>query len=289
MYWTNAELKGRARARLSNRWGNYLVVGLLYLLISTVFQTVCTLADIPGLSELMLWNYKRSVEALGIDLAALARMAEDPYTLLALQTLAELQLTPAQIIGALVQIVLSVLLTIFVYQVLEVGLCRWMMEARGCTPSNATLFSGFANGEQWRNVAWVRFYTLVVSFLWSLLFVIPGLIYLYKVILVPYLLAENPYMSRRRAVQLSTTLTNGEKGRIFFLQLSFIGWMLLAGIAQSLATSIAPMLGLVVGFVGELMLLAYRGATMAELYAVMREKAFQLGYSDPSELAGFAA
>lgn len=293
MYWSNYELKSRAREKLRGRWGQYLAVGAIFLVLTSLFEIVCDLLSLPGPMELLLWGYRQMAEemlaASGLTMNDLFAASGDAYSREVLQLLFNVQLSAGQVTGILVRQLVNLFLTIFCYQVLSLGLYRWLMEARGGHPGISTLFSGFANLQQWLNVVWVLFYTSLVSALLSLLFVIPGVIYAYQVILTPWLLAENPYLSRRRAVQLSKTLTQREKARIFWLQLSFIGWAILSSMAESIATTITPPLGVVVGLVGGLLLMIYRTATMAELYAAMREKAFQMGYSDASELAGFAA
>ena len=64
-------------------------------------------------------------------------------------------------------------------------------------------------------------------FLWSLLFVIPGLIKIYSYAMTPFIMAENPDMTANEAITASRELMNGHKGELFLLDLSFFGWMLL--------------------------------------------------------------
>jgi uncharacterized membrane protein len=65
-----------------------------------------------------------------------------------------------------------------------------------------------------------------------MLFVIPGIIKSLQYCMVPFLLSDNPHMSGSRARQLSRMMTDGEKGAIFVLYLSFIGWFFLAGLGD---------------------------------------------------------
>ena len=69
--------------------------------------------------------------------------------------------------------------------------------------------------------------TSLLTFLWSLLFIVPGIIASYRYALAPYLMAENPDMGVMEAIARSKELMNGSKWRLFCLQLSFIGWSLL--------------------------------------------------------------
>lgn len=67
-------------------------------------------------------------------------------------------------------------------------------------------------------------------FLWSLLFLIPGIIKHYQYSMVPYILAENPNVGARKAMCLSGKMTDGNKIRLFLFDLSFIGWYILGAI-----------------------------------------------------------
>ena len=65
-------------------------------------------------------------------------------------------------------------------------------------------------------------------FLWSLLFIIPGLIKAFAYILTPYILADYPELSANEAINLSRDMMKGHKFDCFCLGLSFFGWGLLA-------------------------------------------------------------
>ena len=68
----------------------------------------------------------------------------------------------------------------------------------------------------------------VFTFLWSLLLVIPGVIKAISYSQMFYLMADNPEMTAAEAQAKSMELMNGHKAEYFVLQLSFIGWMILA-------------------------------------------------------------
>lgn len=67
----------------------------------------------------------------------------------------------------------------------------------------------------------------VFIFLWSMLFVIPGIIVAYRYSFAMLNLCENPELGVMEALNLSKRQTNGYKWQLFVLQLSFIGWSLL--------------------------------------------------------------
>lgn len=67
-------------------------------------------------------------------------------------------------------------------------------------------------------------------FLWSLLFVIPGIVAAYRYSMAMYLMAEDPEMGVVEAIEKSKEIMKGKKGRLFTLQLSFIGWFILGSL-----------------------------------------------------------
>lgn len=63
--------------------------------------------------------------------------------------------------------------------------------------------------------------------LWSLLFLIPGIYASYGYAMAPYILSENPEMTANQAITESKKLMEGNRWRLFCLEISFIGWNLL--------------------------------------------------------------
>ena len=95
-------------------------------------------------------------------------------------------------------------------------------------------------------------------FLWSLLFIIPGIIKTYEYLMVPYILAENPELSTKEVFARSKQMMTGDKWNAFVLQLSFLGWILLSVFTCGI---------LLIFYVGP-----YSELTYAELYAVLKQK-----------------
>lgn len=67
----------------------------------------------------------------------------------------------------------------------------------------------------------------IFTFLWSLLFIIPGIIAALSYSLVYYLKLDNPDLSFMDNIKKSKELMNGHKWDYFVLELSFLGWILL--------------------------------------------------------------
>ena len=94
------------------------------------------------------------------------------------------------------------------------------------------LFSCF---DRFLDGLWMRIRTILQVFLWSLLFVIPGIVASYRYAMVPYLMADHPDMTVAQAFDRSKAMMHGHKGELFLLHLSFIGWLLLSAITLGLA------------------------------------------------------
>lgn len=71
-------------------------------------------------------------------------------------------------------------------------------------------------------------------FLWSMLFVIPGIIAAYRYSFAIMNLCRDPDLGVMEALNLSKQQTFGYKWQLFLLQFSFIGWYLLAGAITAL-------------------------------------------------------
>lgn len=65
------------------------------------------------------------------------------------------------------------------------------------------------------------------TFLWSLLLIVPGIIKALSYSQAMYILAENPGISAKEAINKSKEMMEGHKMEYFILNLSFIGWAIL--------------------------------------------------------------
>lgn len=89
------------------------------------------------------------------------------------------------------------------------------------------LFSRF---DQFGNGFLQAFLRNLYTFLWSLLFIIPGIVKGYAYSMTPFIMAENPQMTASEAITASKELMDGHKGELFWLDLTFIGWSLLSAL-----------------------------------------------------------
>ena len=270
--WTRARIKQEAKDTL-RRFGYWLplLITLVYSFFSGSLNYSGNLANSSSVTY--TFEYQQELSPAGFAMyfeeffGNFGSMIEDFFTnpLIAMTTAFFIAL------GFVLGFVISIAWSSLVVSPIMVGKNRFFMEHRAFGSKFDRLFWSFKSG-RYKNIAKTMFIYEVKIFLWSLLFVVPGIIKSYEYFMVPYILAENPDISTERAFDLSKAMTKGEKWKIFILQLSFIGWMLL---------------GVLCCCVGTAFVMPYYEATFAELYQVMREKALGLGFSNYSELIGF--
>lgn len=117
-------------------------------------------------------------------------------------------------------------ITILIGQPLGLGLIIFSLKfKRGENYSVETLFNGF---RQFGSVVLLYLWMMLWIILWTLLLFIPGIIKSYSYSMSFYILADNPEVGVRNALTLSKQMMSGFKWKYFVLQLSFIGWSLLA-------------------------------------------------------------
>lgn len=108
----------------------------------------------------------------------------------------------------------------------------YLMVAAGDKPEVTDAFSGF---DDFWSAFKVTMLVALYTFLWSLLFVIPGIIKTYSYSMSLYILAENKGKSAKECIKESMEMTNGHKMELFVLSLSFIGWYIVGAITLGIA------------------------------------------------------
>lgn len=82
--------------------------------------------------------------------------------------------------------------------------------------------------------------TILFTFLWALLLVIPGIIAIYNYAMAPFIMSENENMTASEALRASKDLMKGHRWQLLCLEVSFIGWdlvsMLILGVGALFLT-----------------------------------------------------
>lgn len=119
-------------------------------------------------------------------------------------------------------------LTTLLGGILSAGFALYCMAIRrGQRAEFLTLFDGFSFVGK---IIGLSIVTTVFTFLWSMLFIIPGIIAAYRYRFAMYNLLENPDLEILEALNMSKQQTFGYKGQLFVLDLSYLGWGLLASL-----------------------------------------------------------
>lgn len=92
---------------------------------------------------------------------------------------------------------------------------RWFSDA----------FGGFRRPFE---MLWLMLLMMIKIMLWTLLFIIPGIIAGFRYMLSWYIKAENPEMSASACIKRSSELMQGRKLHMLGFSLSYLGWFLLA-------------------------------------------------------------
>lgn len=222
------DFRASARAALKGKWGLAVGVGLVASLFGAGGSSFNL--DLGGTSDTSVDNTETVDKLTDV-------IAEYLPIILAV-------LLFAIAVGIAIAIAWSLLAS-----TVNVGYCRFNLALIDGKPvSFGILFSYFSH-------CWKAFVTNFLMglyvFLWTLLFIIPGIIAAYSYGLAPYIIAENPEISATEALRRSKELMRGNKWRFFCLEMSFIGWWL--------ATALTLGIGL-------LWLIPYCNAAYADFY-----------------------
>ena len=209
-----ADFRQSARSALRGKWGIAVIMGLVASLLgggSTMGASGNISINLP--SNLMSGGGEEAVGGLSV----LALLEEAPAEALA-------------IIGAILGVSLMIGLVFGVAffilgSIINVGYASaTLVIADGGEGNVGLIFSYF---HHWKVCVLSNLLRTVYTFLWSLLFIIPGIVASYSYAMVPYIVSENPSISTKDALGRSKVLMAGNRWRLFCLHMSFIGWWLL--------------------------------------------------------------
>lgn len=208
--WTRHELKTRAKEIMKTNYWNIVLVALL--------------ASIAGGSKAFNAGGAARNEDIQSNISSFGNM--DPAILAAAMV--------GIAIVLMVATVVVIALKIFVLNPLEVSCCRFFIQNHARPANLSELSFGFKHN--YMNIVKTMFLRDLFTFLWSLLFVIPGIIKSYEYRMIPYLLAEAPDMAAEETFARTKVMMTGDKANAFVLDLSFIGWEILGAMTCGILT-----------------------------------------------------
>ena len=138
------------------------------------------------------------------------------------------------------------------------------------TSSNEKIsFSDFIDGfDIWLSSLLGTLWFFLWIWLWSLLFLIPGIVKAISYSMMFYVIAENPEIGVKKAMNISKIITAGHKSELFCLSMSFFGWFLLC-----IATC----------GIGFIWLCPYFSTTMANAYFDLKLMSFESRKLKPAD------
>lgn len=257
--WTRAELKSRAKISFKRNYWKCILISLLLILFvsgggsgassassgfASGFESAYNSSDYDDSVEL----YDDTADDLLDDFnsgSEADRMAA---------AVAGMIFIVVFLIVFIVVMAIVIVLDAFIFNPLEVGCRRFFI--RNLNENALVGNVGYAFDNNYKNIVKTMFFRDLYTVLWSLLFIIPGIVKSYEYQMIPYLLAENPQMTKEQAFAESKQMMQGQKWRAFVLDLSFIGWDILSGMT--------------LGILGIFYVQPYIEATHAALYERLR-------------------
>lgn len=115
---------------------------------------------------------------------------------------------------------------------LQLGYARFLLKQQdGQHPEFNELFSQF---DRFGTGFAQHFLRSLYTGLWTLLFIIPGIIKGYSYAMTPFILSDHPELTASQAIDRSKSLMDGHKMDLFILELTFLGWDILAALTMNL-------------------------------------------------------
>lgn len=184
--WIRAELKLRAKDVLRKGYWKLFAVSLLVAIVS---------ASIP--TSLDMGKYTEG------------KMPDFTFNIFSFSYFNGIAVT-LMIFAAVILFGFSVRL--FIANPLQVGGTRYFVKAAQSEDNVEGFKYAFCN-ENYPNIFMTMIVRDILIFLWTLLLIVPGIIKHYQYCMVPFILADNPTMGYKRALQLSRDMTQKSKRR----------------------------------------------------------------------------
>lgn len=231
MLWTRNELKGRAKFLLKQNYWYSVLAALIYTFL---------------LGNGITSSFK----------AAMNKSGETGVYIHSSNPIVTFGIAATIAIAVVIAFIVYLVLAYFLWNPMTVGCCKFFKNGRDGRQDVKDIFRMVRDCN--KTVRMTMLLKTIYLTLWSLLFIVPGVIKGYEYAMVPYLLLDHPEMSRQEIFAESKRMMMGNKWDAFVLDLSFIGWHLLGACTFGILTI--------------LYVNPYQYYTEAELYHVLRDR-----------------
>lgn len=205
-----ADFRGKAREVLRGRWMLAVVAGLIAAFLGAPEGVNSGIEFSANTAEGFCMNF---------NLAGWSVYSKSFF---------EMDAHPYMMAGALYVVVLALIFSVFFYilgRIVEVGYMRFHLDLYdGTEPQVQTLFGQFSN---WKTIIITNILKSLYEFVGMLFLIIPGIIIGYNYAMTDYILVEHPDLTASEAMSRSKEMMYGNRLRLFCMEISFIGWILL--------------------------------------------------------------
>lgn len=198
----SADFRRIARDGLYGRWGTAVGAGLMALLFG---------ATIHGIEDIFSITVRLS------DDDSFIRVSFDSFR----------EIFQSPLAGLILLVIVWAVISLILGGAVTLGYAKFNLDLVADDRRDvyvSDLFSQF--NRLWAGFC-MRFLINLYVFLWSLLFIIPGIIAAYSYSMTPYIMVEHPEYGVNEAISASKEMMRGNRWRLFCLHISFIGWRLL--------------------------------------------------------------
>ena len=224
------DFRASAREALTGKWWDAVIAGILASILGVASRTAS-----PGFS----FNFNFDFDSTEVPSGPIEEIFT-PENLAVIAGIFAVAFAAGLVIGIAFFILGSIILP---------GYSKFNLDLiDGKRPQISSLFDYFRH---WKKAIAANLLRAVYTFLWSLLFIIPGIIASYNYAMVPYIVAEDPNVSPKEALDRSKAMMYGNRWRLFCLEWSFFGWACLATLTCG---------------IGGLWLMPYQQASYADFY-----------------------
>ena len=215
------DFRAWAREALSGRW----VVAILVCLVGGLLGGGLDLVSNVGSGPTITYETSGAASEYAMDFGAFSVQPNNAGLL---------DFIPRELWAMMVTItIVTALLAIVIGGAVTLGLCTFNLNLVNRREARfGDLFSQF---HRLGAGFCMNFLMSFFVFLWTLLFIIPGIVAGYRYAMMPYLMAEVPELRSMEAMRESKRLMKGNKWRLFCLHISFLGWELLGTLTMGIA------------------------------------------------------
>jgi len=197
----NRELRACARQQLNGVWGAMAFTYFVFFLIYLPYYFISTLTSITD-----------SLEKYSFLSYSILELVEESIPEIIVQLL--------PVINFLLSIAVAIAAGPF-----ALGFAGYFLKrVRGEEIATRNIFDGFYF---FSRSFLAQLLIQLFTFLWSLLLIIPGIVKALGYSMAFYIMYDNPQIKPLEAIKKSQIMMKGYKGKLFLLELSFLGWAIL--------------------------------------------------------------